>query len=1052
MPFGPIGARSTKSISIASRPATYGDRALYFGERVTLIGSAMALGMVALAGWIFHQPLWRSLFASSSEMKANTALCLIGLGLAMSLEEMPSTVRSAARAVSRFLAGGVAIISLLTLVEYGWDLNFGIDEGLFHDVSHPLGTAFPNRMSPPTAWSFLAGSLGLFLLDYETRKGARPQQWCALAMAFLPVYVLLVYLYGNMSVVAFGSHRTYMAVPTALGLIGLAGAQLLRAPHRGLMETLTATSEASRIFRLLLVASLLVPPTLGWIVLNLLDGTRSPPEFNVSTTVILCAAVLAGVAWINARRLNQSEEATVEQARLLDLSLDAILVRNEENRITYWNTGAEKLYGFTRKEALGQVSHHLLQTQFPAVLEEIEAQLKADGRWSGELIHTCKDGSKLVVASRWLLDLSRQGKPATLLETNTDITERRRIEEALRQSEKQFRRAIEEFPVPVIIHQEDGRVLEMSKGWTRDSGYVREDLPTISDWTRLAYGEKQPALNHYIRTLFELQETDHSGEFEIRAKDGSVRTWDFYSTPLGKLEPNGQRLLLSQAVDVTARKNAENAMRESEQRFRDLADNSPMFIWMADLEVNVLYANTTFLAYFGYRDRRDFVGKDWEKIVHPDDIGRIYRMYQNAVEHQIPYTFEIRYLEAATSTYRWHLVKGVPRFVGGKMTGFIGTGINIHNRIVAEDALRESETLIRTVTNEARVGLVLVNQARRYLFANTTYAEILGLPNANIVGKMVGEVLAPVYEQISPRLDQAFAGKRVTYELRVPPSPRLSEERIYEVVYQPRITAAETVVVVVIVDITQRKKASDLLEKTVAERTARLQEMLGELEAFSYSVSHDMRAPLRAMQGYADALLSDYRERLDDKGQQYLERIYRASHRMDSLIQDVLAYSRVAKAEIKLAPVDLGKLIDEVLPSHPEFQFPQAEIKIERPLLPVLGHEAYLTQCVTNLLGNAVKFVGPGVKPAISIRTEPWGEGVRIWFEDNGIGIEPQHQERIFQIFGQVHGENKYGGTGIGLAIVRKAVQRMDGEVGLVSELGRGSRFWIILKTASAAV
>jgi PAS domain S-box-containing protein len=253
-------------------------------------------------------------------------------------------------------------------------------------------------------------------------------------------------------------------------------------------------------------------------------------------------------------------------------------------------------------------------------------------------------------------------------------------------------------------------------------------------------------------------------------------------------------------------------------------------------------------------------------------------------------------------------------------------------------------------------------------------------------------------------------------------------------------------------DITARKQAEELmrseaqrLDALVQQRTARLQETVGELEAFSYSISHDMRAPLRAMQGYARALLDDHKERLDSEAQQYLDRIARAANRLDALVQDVLSYTRVAKGEIELHRVDLERLIDDILSTRPEFQEPQSRIRVEKPLHRVLGHEAYLTQCITNLLGNAVKFVVEGTVPEVRIRSERLDGKVRLWFEDNGIGIDPAHHQRIFQIFGQVYPEKKYGGTGIGLAIVRKAAQRMSGDVGLESQIDKGSRFWLIL-------
>ena len=247
------------------------------------------------------------------------------------------------------------------------------------------------------------------------------------------------------------------------------------------------------------------------------------------------------------------------------------------------------------------------------------------------------------------------------------------------------------------------------------------------------------------------------------------------------------------------------------------------------------------------------------------------------------------------------------------------------------------------------------------------------------------------------------------------------------------------------IDITQQKAFQAELERQVQDRTARLQETIGELEAFSYSISHDMRAPLRAMEGYSKALVVDYQDRLDPEGRAWLDRISRSAHRLDSLIKDVLAYSRVAKGEIELSPVDVEGLIEDIIATHPEFQPVQARIVVEKPLHRVLGHEAYLTQCVSNLLTNAIKFGRDGVAPVILIRSERLDGKVRLWFEDNGVGIDPAHQERIFQIFGQVYPEERYSGTGIGLAIVRKAAQRMNGEVGVESQLDKGSRFWLTL-------
>jgi len=236
------------------------------------------------------------------------------------------------------------------------------------------------------------------------------------------------------------------------------------------------------------------------------------------------------------------------------------------------------------------------------------------------------------------------------------------------------------------------------------------------------------------------------------------------------------------------------------------------------------------------------------------------------------------------------------------------------------------------------------------------------------------------------------------------------------------------------------------LENLVTERTAKLRETVGELEAFSYSIAHDMRAPLRAMQGFAKILRQESEAKLNADEKLYLRKIGTSAARLDHLIKDVLNYSQIVREELRLEAVDVEQLILGILESYPNLQAPKAVIQIRGPLPRVLANQAALTQVVSNLLGNAVKFIAHGNAPQVRI----WGERedghVRLWFEDNGIGIEPENQKRIFMIFQRLHRPELYEGTGIGLAIVRKAVERMGGAVGVESEPGQGSRFWVLLR------
>ena len=234
------------------------------------------------------------------------------------------------------------------------------------------------------------------------------------------------------------------------------------------------------------------------------------------------------------------------------------------------------------------------------------------------------------------------------------------------------------------------------------------------------------------------------------------------------------------------------------------------------------------------------------------------------------------------------------------------------------------------------------------------------------------------------------------------------------------------------------------LERRVAERTAELKEINAELEAFSYTVAHDLRAPLRSIQGFAQMLLEEHSDRLDLAGHDYAQRIVTAARRMDALTRDLLTYSHLGRAAMALELVSLEAAVDDVLTQlEAEIRSTAAHVTVDRPLPHIMGHYTTVVQVVANLLMNGLKFVAPGVRPRVRIWTAEGDEGVRLWIRDNGIGIAPEYHERIFCVLERLHAFEAYPGTGIGLAIVRKGMERMGGHVGVESALGQGSTFWV---------
>lgn len=348
----------------------------------------------------------------------------------------------------------------------------------------------------------------------------------------------------------------------------------------------------------------------------------------------------------------------------------------------------------------------------------------------------------------------------------------------------------------------------------------------------------------------------------------------------------------------------------------------------------------------------------------------------------------------------------------------------------------------------------------RYIRINDRLARMGGRSVADHIGHTLHEVFPDWVDRLEPMLRRVMETGEPVENLHLnDPNPQqpISATSAAEVSCHPVRDPEGHIVGIcaMVVDVTERETAlrhyAAELEQRVVERTGTLQESIQSLEGVLYHVAHDLRAPLRAMQGLTTLLLEEYSASFDEEARDYAGRIVTAAGRMDALIRDLLAYGRLGHVELPCQRVELEKVTKYILDvMHDEIRHKGARFEIQHPLPTVFANELVLQQILLNLFSNAVKFVAAGIAPHVRIWAEPVGDKTRLNIQDNGIGIEAEHQQRIFRVFERLHRDEDYPGTGIGLAIVQKGIERMGGHVGVESLRGKGSRFWLELPLALA--
>ena len=689
-----------------------------------------------------------------------------------------------------------------------------------------------------------------------------------------------------------------------------------------------------------------------------------------------------------ARDITAAKEAETMRHRLaaiVESSDDAIIALDLNTMITAWNRAAERTFGYTAAEAVGKSVTMLI----PAGREHEEPEiiqrlLKGERVEHYETIRVRKDKSHLDVSLTVSPIYDSRGKIVGASKISRDITEVKRQQEALRRSEEELRALANSIPQLAWMATRDGHIVWYNQRWYDYTGTKPEQMEGWG-WNSVHDPEVLPkVMERWQRSLTE--GIPFEMEFPLRGADGVFR---WFLTRVSPFRDRSGVILrwFGTNTEVDELRRTQQALKEETRTLETLNETGRAIASELDLEKII-----------------QTVTDSATRLTGAEFGAFFYNVTNQAGESYLLFTLSGAPREA------------FERFGHPRATPLFGPTFRGEPPIRSDDVMQDPRYGRMPPHHGMPPGHLPV---RSYLAVPVTSrsGEVIG-------GLFFGHSKVGVFTERAERIVVGMAAQAAI---------AIDNARLVAALRDAR---------------SELETTNERLEEQVQQRTAELRETILELEAFSYSVSHDMRSPLRAMQGYADALLEEYQSSLNETAVKYLTRIRRAAQRMDLLIQDVLAYSRVAKGEVELGSVNIENVIADVIQHYPQLQPDRSKIVIEGRIPPVLGHEAYVTQIVSNLLGNAVKFVEPGRIPEVRISARNEGEMVRLSFRDNGVGIAQHQQAHIFQIFGRVYSEKKFEGTGIGLAIVKKAAERMRGSVGVISQLGRGSEFFVLLKRA----
>jgi diguanylate cyclase (GGDEF)-like protein/PAS domain S-box-containing protein len=551
-----------------------------------------AMGVLALCGWAFHAEALESVLPGLAAVAPNAALALVFGGTSLCLL-LPGDRPNYLRYAARLLAVLTAVLGALTRLEYLLHVDLHIDRLLVSAAAGSLAPAFTFRMSPTCSSGVLAIGTALLLLEWETKRGRRPAQGLSLWPALVALLGITSYVYRANGMTRIWIY-TQIALPTAVGLFLLSSAIFFARPRSGLAGDLTGEGSGSVMARRFLPAVLFIPVLLGWICLRGQRAKFYGTSLGMAIYSTANVVVFGLLVWLNVRKMNaenaqrnaaETETRTLnaelegrvaertqtlerqtsvlaQQAALLDLAHDAIVVRDMQDRIVFWNRGAEKMYGWPAKLALGSVSAELLEPETSQPIAEINSHLLKYGHWEGDVKHRRRDGTSLLLNTHKTLQRNEIGEPVRIFGIYSDITERKQAESKLQSLTERLSLATAVAEVGVW----DWDLATNSVTWD-STMFEIYGIPPVhplpyQTWAEMVDPEDLPAIEATLKDLI-AEKGQGTAEFRIRRADGAIRHLSMAQRIVLDEQGNAIRAI-GVNMDVTKHKLAEEALRTSE--------------------------------------------------------------------------------------------------------------------------------------------------------------------------------------------------------------------------------------------------------------------------------------------------------------------------------------------------------------------------------------------------------------------------------------------------------------------------------------------------------